>query len=100
MKLSIASTLVTIALFTSMTVHAKPSDGALLSQCKTAINNQFEDVNKIRLVNLKNRKNTFTAKLRVISEADRATYTCTISGDEQPQLARVDRKNSQLAAGQ
>ncbi|MEM7360161.1 MAG: hypothetical protein AAF431_13750 [Pseudomonadota bacterium] len=100
MKLSIASTLVAVALMTSMTVHAKSSEGQMLSQCKTAINAQFEDVNKIRLVNLKTRKNTFTAKLRVISEADRAMYTCTINGDEQPQLARVDRKNTQVAAGE
>lgn len=101
MKTLLKSTAVisAILLTVSATAADRPSQGALLTQCKNLINEQFNDVDRIKLGNMKQRRGTFIAKFSVSADDQRARYTCTIDKEGSSQLVRLDQAGEQVASG-
>ena len=99
MKTLLKSTAVLSALLITVSATAadRPSQGALLTQCKNLINEQFDDVQRIKLANMKQRRGSFIAKFSVVTDDQRARYTCTVDRAGDTQLVRTDKPVEQVA---
>ncbi len=101
MKALLKSTVVmTAVLMTVTATAAQASQNKHLTDCKSMINAEFNDVKRIKLAGLKERRGNFTAKFRVSADGQRASYTCTVEKDAEPQIARTDRPTQQVAGGE
>jgi hypothetical protein len=100
MKAILKSTAVMTALLVTVSATAAPSNGAKLSECKQAITAEFNDVQRIKLATMKDRRGTLTAKYRVSADGERATFTCTFADDASPLLVRTDKAVQQVAGGE
>lgn len=101
MKTLLKSTAVLTALIVTASATAAPSQGQHLAQCKQMINAEFNDVKRIKMANLKERRGTMTAKYSVSADGQRAIYTCTVEkGADTPLLVRTDKSVQDVAGGQ
>lgn len=102
MKSLLAISLVSFVFFAAVNASAaqQPSKNQLLTQCKSLINAEFDDVNRIKMTKMKSRRGNFEAKFRVFTDDERAMYLCTVEKNQAPQLVRLDKADPQLASGQ
>lgn len=96
LKVALSSSLL---LLTSNAMAAKPmSENQKLTQCKALASTQFENVNKVKTVKIKNTRSSFKAKFKVIGTEDRGIFLCTIAKGQDAQIARVDKKSTEAIA--
>ena len=100
MKAILKSTAVLSALLVTVSATAAPTQGEKLAQCKQAISAEFNDVKRIKLATMKERRGNLIAKYRVSADGERATYTCTIDNQASPLLVRTDKSVQQVAGGE
>lgn len=76
--------LVVAAFSLSMNASASTkTDANYLAECKQTVRAQFDDVSKIKIASMSSRRTGFKAKLKVVSNGERATVACEIR-DGQP----------------
>lgn len=102
MKTLLKSTAVLSAvLFTVSATAAQPTQNENLASCKSMIKAEFNEVKRIKLASLRDRRGNFTAKFRVSADGQRAKYTCTVLTDSDgPQLVRTDNVVNDTAVKQ
>ena len=100
MKTILKSTAVISALLVTVSATAGTTKGQALTDCKTMINAEFENVKRIKLANLKDRRGKVIAKFRVSADGENASYTCTVERDAAPLLVRTDKPTQDVAGGQ
>jgi len=78
--------------------HKAATDSELLGRCKNLVNNQIQDVKKMKLSYMKNTLGKFKAKLRFYSNNDKGIILCSINRGELPTIARLDKPVERLVA--
>lgn len=78
------SALIATGLVLSFSTNATTSktDSELFTECKTSINAQFENVERIKLANISSRRGVFKAKMKVMANGQRSNVLCTIADNQ------------------
>lgn len=97
MNTSLKAAVASVALLSSVPTFAA-TQGQMLTQCKELAKSQIENVERIKYASIKNRKNQFSAKLRIRTADDSAIYACTIERGGEPTLARLDKPEAEQVA--
>lgn len=84
MKNSIKAVTLASIFTLSLSAHAagSKSDSTMLTECKTSVAAQIENLDNIKVAHVKSRRDVFKAKFRVSANGERSVVVCTIEGDQ------------------
>lgn len=102
MKSLLTTALTASALLLSANIAmAKPlSQNQAFGQCKALAESQFENVNNVKIATMKSVRGTYKIKLRVRAQDDKGMFLCTIGGNQDAQIVRLDKEVKAVAAQQ
>ena len=74
--------LVTMSFTTSADVYLVSNDAKNLTECRSLVNAEVGDVERMKVVNIKSKARSFTVKFKVKYEGESSTLQCRLTRDE------------------